>query len=65
MTESSEGLILRARGEVFENVLRQPVGWFDLETSTPGIIVNRLARNVPLIKAVGNRYSYLPRMIRT
>lgn len=52
MTTACEKLIARARLLVFENLLRQPVGWFDLETSSPGILVNRLARNAPLIKAV-------------
>ncbi|XKL66217.1 hypothetical protein PGB90_009637 [Kerria lacca] len=51
MTEANEKLLVRVRAQVFENILRQPVGWFDLETSSPGILVNRLARNIPLIKA--------------
>lgn len=57
MTTVNEGLIARVRLLVFENILRQPVGWFDLETSSPGILVNRLARNAPLVKAV--RYQFL------
>lgn len=58
MTEANEKLLVRVRAQVFENILRQPVGWFDLETSSPGILVNRLARNIPLIKAVYNTFFY-------
>lgn len=54
MTEASERMLKRMRGKAFENILRQPIGWFDLDTSAPGVLVNRLARNIPLIKAVSN-----------
>lgn len=52
MTEASERMLKRMRGKVFGNILCQPMGWFDLDTSAPGVLVNRLARNIPLIKAV-------------
>ena len=52
MTEASEKMLKRMRCQVFENIMCQPIGWFDLETSSPGVLVNRLARNIPLIKAV-------------
>lgn len=51
MAEASKKLIARTRILVFQNILRQPVGWFDEETSSPGILVNRLARTAPLIEA--------------
>ncbi|KAK7600963.1 hypothetical protein V9T40_008404 [Parthenolecanium corni] len=51
MTEASERMLKRMRGKVFGNILCQPMGWFDLDTSAPGVLVNRLARNIPLIKA--------------
>lgn len=54
MAEASKKLIARTRILVFQNILRQPVGWFDEEASSPGILVNRLARTVPLIEAVCN-----------
>ena len=52
ITYANEKVIARARALVFENILRQPVGWFDLDASSPGILINRLARNAPLIKQV-------------
>lgn len=51
------------RALVFENILRQPVGWFDFEASSPGILVNRLARNIPLIKAVCIKHHLVCRRI--
>ncbi len=52
ITQACEKMIVRTRALAFENTLKQPVGWFDLETSSPGIIANRLARNGPIIKSV-------------
>lgn len=56
MTETSKRLVARTRLLVFTNILRQPVGWLDQETSSPGILVNRLARTAPLIEAVSTLY---------
>jgi len=43
---------MRMRIQAFENVLRQPVFWFDLKSSSPSNIVTRLARDVPIVKSV-------------
>lgn len=43
---------MRLRVQAFENVLRQPVFWFDLKCSSPGNIITRLARDAPLVKSV-------------
>lgn len=42
---------MRMRIHAFENVLRQPVFWFDFKSSSPNIIINRLAREAPLVKS--------------
>lgn len=60
MVEASKRLVARTRLLVFENLLRQPVAWFDQEASSPSILVNRLARTAPLIEAVRlSSYSHL------
>lgn len=40
------------RAQAFENILRQPVFWFDLKSSSPGNLVTKLARDAPLVKSV-------------
>lgn len=52
LTNACEKLIMRLRVQAFENVLRQPVFWFDLKSSSPGNIITRLARDAPLVKSV-------------
>lgn len=52
MTHAAEKLIMRMRSKAFNNVLKQPVGWFDLESSSSGYLITRLARDAPLVKAV-------------
>nr|CAD7571377.1 unnamed protein product [Timema californicum] len=51
MASAAEKMVLRLRLEAFANILRQPVGWFDLETSSPGRLITRLARDAPLVKS--------------
>lgn len=53
-THACEKLIMRMRIYAFENVLRQPVFWFDFKSSSPSIIINRLAREAPLVKSAGS-----------
>lgn len=43
---------MRMRVQAFENILRQPVYWFDLKSSSPGNLITRLARDAPLVKSV-------------
>ncbi len=38
----------------FNSILKQPIGWFDLETSSSGYLITRLARDAPLVKAVND-----------
>lgn len=52
LTNACEKLIMRMRAQAFENVLRQPVFWFDLKSSSPGNLVTKLARDAPLVKSV-------------
>jgi len=54
LTNASEKLIMRMRVKAFENVLRQPVFWFDLKNSSPGNLITRLARDAPLVKSVSS-----------
>lgn len=44
----------------FANLLRQAVGWFDNKDSSPGCLTTKLARDAPVVKAVGvveNRFN--------
>ncbi|KAL5234824.1 hypothetical protein ACI65C_002234 [Semiaphis heraclei] len=50
-THACEKLIMRMRIYAFGNVLRQPVFWFDFKNSSPSNIINRLAREAPLVKS--------------
>lgn len=43
---------MRIRIQAFENILRQPIFWFDLKSSSPSNLTTRLARDAPLIKSV-------------
>lgn len=43
---------MRMRVQAFENIVRQPVFWFELKNSLPINIINRLARDGPLVKSV-------------
>lgn len=52
ITNACEKLIMRMRVKAFENVLRQPVFWFDLKNSSPGNLITRLARDAPIVKSV-------------
>jgi len=52
MTTAAEKLVMRIRLHAFANILRQSVGWFDLETFSPGRLVSRLARDAPVLKGV-------------
>ncbi|XP_060833712.1 ATP-dependent translocase ABCB1-like isoform X4 [Rhopalosiphum padi] len=52
-THACEKLIMRIRIYAFENVLRQPVFWFDFKSSSPSIIISRLSREAPLVKSAG------------
>ncbi|GLH02052.1 Multidrug resistance protein homolog 65 [Gryllus bimaculatus] len=51
MTCAAEKLVMRLRLKAFQNILTQAVGWFDMETSAPGRLITRLARDAPLIKS--------------
>ncbi|XP_063233028.1 ATP-dependent translocase ABCB1-like isoform X2 [Bacillus rossius redtenbacheri] len=51
MATAAEKMVLRLRLCAFANIIRQPVGWFDLETSSAGRLITRLARDAPLVKA--------------
>lgn len=42
---------MRLRVQSFISIVRQPVGWFDRETNSPGRLSTRLARDAPLVKA--------------
>ncbi|XP_065339675.1 ATP-dependent translocase ABCB1-like isoform X2 [Cloeon dipterum] len=50
MTSAAEKLLVRLRLMAFTNILRQAVGWFDLEQNSAGRLVTRLARDAPLVK---------------
>ncbi|XP_050434282.1 ATP-dependent translocase ABCB1-like [Adelges cooleyi] len=51
LTSASEKLIMRMRVNAFENILRQPIFWFDLKSSAPGNLISRLARDAPIVKS--------------
>ncbi|XP_026274262.1 ATP-dependent translocase ABCB1-like isoform X2 [Frankliniella occidentalis] len=51
MTTAAEKLVMRMRLFAFKNICDQAVGWFDLESSSAGRLINRLARDAPLVKA--------------
>ncbi|KAG8222222.1 hypothetical protein J437_LFUL001420 [Ladona fulva] len=51
MCTAAEKLVMRLRLIAFMNILRQPVGWFDLESHSSGKLITRLARDAPLVKA--------------
>ncbi|XP_046390861.1 ATP-dependent translocase ABCB1-like isoform X2 [Ischnura elegans] len=51
MCLAAEKLIMRLRLLAFINILRQPVGWFDMETYSAGKLITRLARDAPFVKA--------------
>lgn len=51
MTSAAEKLIMRMRSKAFNSILRQPVSWFDLESSSTGYLITRLSRDAPLVKA--------------
>lgn len=48
---------MRLRVKAFENILRQPVFWFDFKNSSPGYLTTRLARDAPIVKSVST-YSF-------
>lgn len=48
---------MRLRVKAFENILRQPVFWFDLKSSSPSNLTTRLARDPPVVKSVST-YSF-------
>lgn len=52
MTNAAEKLVMRLRLLAFINILRQAVGWFDLERNSAGMLITRLSRDAPLIKGV-------------
>lgn len=55
MTYAAEKLVMRLRLLAFINILRQAVGWFDLEKNSAGMLITRLSRDAPLIKGVSNK----------
>lgn len=44
--------MMRLRIMAFTNILKQPVGWFDNNDSSPGCLSTKLARDAPVVKAV-------------
>lgn len=52
LTFASEKLMMRLRVMAFTNILRQAVGWFDNNDSSPGCLTTKLARDAPVVKAV-------------
>lgn len=52
LTYATERLMMRLRAMAFTNLLRQSVGWFDNKDSSPGSLTTKLAKNVPIVKAV-------------
>lgn len=60
LTSAAEKLIMRMRSKAFNNILRQSISWFDLESSTSGYLITRLARDAPLVKsAAGLRMGHV------
>lgn len=53
-THACEKLIMHMRVDAFENVLRQPIYWFDFKSSSPNNIISILAREAPLVKSAGS-----------
>jgi ABC-type multidrug transport system fused ATPase/permease subunit len=58
MTHAAEKLVMRLRLLAFINILRQAVGWFDLEQNSAGVLITRLSRDAPLIKGVGDFFPF-------
>lgn len=54
LTNACEKLIIRMRVQAFENVLRQPVYWFDFKSSSPSNLITILAKEAPLVKLVSS-----------
>jgi len=52
-------LIMRLRIQAFKNVLRQPIFFFNLKSSSPDNIMTRLARDAPLVKSVSTKSQQL------
>jgi ABC-type multidrug transport system fused ATPase/permease subunit len=56
LTFAAEKLMMRLRVLAFTNILRQAVGWFDDKESSPGCLTTKLARDAPVVKAVGGNF---------
>ncbi|XP_050546775.1 ATP-dependent translocase ABCB1-like isoform X3 [Daktulosphaira vitifoliae] len=54
LTTASEKLIMQIRINTFENILRQPIYWFEFKNSHPNTLINKLAKEAPLIKSVAS-----------
>lgn len=57
LTFASEKLMMRLRTMAFTNILKQAVGWFDNNDSSPGHLTTKLARDAPVVKAVSVTYT--------
>lgn len=62
----SERLIQHLRRSIFQSMLRQDVGWFDLDENRTGALTERLAADPPLIKNIsGENFGRLIQTIST
>ncbi|XP_014273830.1 ATP-dependent translocase ABCB1 isoform X2 [Halyomorpha halys] len=52
MAKGAEHLIARIRDKTMFNALKQEISWFDYTNCSPSIIINRLARDAPIVKHV-------------
>lgn len=59
MVISSEMLVMRIRLIAFSSIVRQSIGWFDMESNSCGRLITRLARDAPLIKGVSCKSTLL------
>lgn len=52
MEMAAEKLVMRIRLQAFNNVLSQPMAWYDFNKNTVGSLLTRMDRDAPLIKGV-------------
>ena len=54
-TVSGERLTTRLRGLTFKAILRQEIGWFDLESNSTGILTVRLSQDASRVQGVSGK----------
>ena len=58
VASAGEYLTMRLRLLSYTSIIRQPMGWFDKDSNSPGRLATRLARDAPIVKAVCTFYHF-------